>query len=303
MMRKLILLAAFLPIVAYAQGGIPTATSLGIVSQISANLYAMVNQHVDLFVGEGLTILNSLGIILLIWYGIMYSIGRAGALEQIIELLLGYAMAYTFLQFYDTPAPFFGGASFHQIIPNEAAWICKTIDLTVVNSLISSVFHIWQGAERPMAVNIFATLVYLGFGLDLAIIWFLASGVTLIGHLALGFGALIGPILIPFFIWPIMSWLFWGWIRFTLIYSFYFVAASAIVLVYANVMLWFLNGTVGLDFSIGHFAALLIPMTVLNLIFVFALWQCHGWARDIISGQASMGSPLGGVATALVARL
>lgn len=48
---------------------------------------------------------------------------------------------------------------------------------------------------------------------------------------------LVGPIFIPFFIMPKMDWLFWGWLKAFIGFSFYQVIASAFIFIFAKVLL------------------------------------------------------------------
>jgi hypothetical protein len=50
---------------------------------------------------------------------------------------------------------------------------------------------------------------------------------------------LVGPICIPFFLVPHMEWMFWGWLRAFIRYSFYQVVANSFV--FAQLRLHFLD--------------------------------------------------------------
>ena len=58
---------------------------------------------------------------------------------------------------------------------------------------------------------------------------------------ALAVAILIGPILIPWMVFPPMSFLFWGWFRTMLTYTFYGVIAGAVFNIFMNVGLAFLD--------------------------------------------------------------
>jgi len=46
----------------------------------------------------------------------------------------------------------------------------------------------------------------------------------------------LGPIFIPFFIVPKLDWLFWGWLKAFIGFSFYQVVASAFIYVFSTVL-------------------------------------------------------------------
>jgi hypothetical protein len=95
-----------------------------------------------------------------------------------------------------------------------------------------------------------------------------------------------------------MSWLFWGWVRFQITYALYIIASSAVVFLYANTMLWAFNHIVNGDYSMGNWAAIIVPFAVVNGLFVIVFWQCHSWARDLAAGSASAGANVSGAVQA-----
>jgi len=59
------------------------------------------------------------------------------------------------------------------------------------------------------------------------------------GYIAQAVAVLLGPVFIPFFIVPQMEWMFWGWLKSFLQYSFYPVVANAYLYVFGNFLLNF----------------------------------------------------------------
>ena len=281
---------------AHAQGANPQ--QIAIVSWVGTELNKMVSNHIDVFLAEGQSVLDSIFALLLVWYFMAGLFSQQLRNELLVELVLNFMICQMMLTFYDSPMPWGGGASFHQIFSQEAQWAAATLDIAVVNNVISGITAIWQGLELPHAFDILGYITYGVVLLNLSMIWLFCSGITLIAHIALGFGALMGPLVIPFFIWPVMSWLFWGWVKFMTTYALYIVSSSAVVFIYANVMLYFFTNLIGGNYSLGNFSALILPFTVLNLVFLIAFWQCHTWAREMASGSANMGSAVSGVVQA-----
>jgi hypothetical protein len=269
--------------------GPPSDAAINFVSWVGNELNNMVDGHIDLFVSEGKTNLWDVAAVLLVWYLLIGLLSKQLRNEAMVELVFNFMIADMMLQFYDTPMPW-GGVSFHQLFSAEAAWAAGTLDISTATDLLKSTIAIYKDMEIPRVLNIFGVFVYGTTAVQLALIWLFTSGITLIAHIALGFGSLVGPLLICFFVWPVMSWLFWGWIRFMVTYALYIISSSAIVYLYAHVMMYFINHVIGLDYSLGHFSAILLPFAALNGIFIIAFWQCHSWATNVASGSASMGS-------------
>jgi hypothetical protein len=276
----------------------PPPQQIALVSWVGNELNNMVSSNIGVFISEGQGVLGSIFALLLVWYLMAGLFSQQIRNELLVELVLNFMICQMMLIFYDTPMPWRGGISFHQLFSKEAQWAAATLDITSVNAVMTKVTQMSAQMEVPTGLNILGYVVYSGAALNLMVIWLFCSGITLIAHIALGFGALMGPLLIPFFIWPVMSWLFWGWVRFMVTYALYIISSSVVVLLYANVTLYFFNNLFAGNYTLGNVAALFISFAVLNLMFLVAFWQCHGWARDLASGSANMGAAVSGVVQA-----
>jgi hypothetical protein len=259
------------------------------VKWIGDQLNLMVDGHIGIFLGEGQTLLSGTFAFLLVYYLLVGLLSRQIRNELLVELVFNFMLCQMMLTFYDSPMPWGGGISFHQIFAAEATWAANTIDISTVNDVIAATLAMWKGMSvHPwdfLGGIIFTIAIVL-----LSIIWLLCSGITLIAHIALGFGSLIGPLVIWTFVWPVMSWLFWGWIRFMVTYALYIVSSSAVVFIYAHVILFFFNNVIKGDYTMANLSAIIVPFIFLNAVFVIAFWQCHSWARDLASGTASAGA-------------
>lgn len=260
------------------------------VTWISQELNNLVDTHIDLFVADGQNVLWSIAAVLLVWYLLIGLLARSLRNELIVELILNFMLCSMMLTFYDQPMPWGGGISFHQVWAQEAAWAAGTIDQGAATDLVNAANAMYKAIDLPHMYDVLGVFMYAGLIANLVIIWLFTSGITLIAHIALGFGALVGPLLIPFFVWPALNWIWTGWLRFMTTYALYLIASSAIVYVYAHVMLAFITNFFGGNYSLAQFGALSLPFAVLNGIFLVAFWQCHTWARDLASGSASLGS-------------
>ena len=173
---------------AHAQGANPQ--QIAIVSWVGTELNKMVSNHIDVFLAEGQSVLDSIFALLLVWYFMAGLFSQQLRNELLVELVLNFMICQMMLTFYDSPMPWGGGASFHQIFSQEAQWAAATLDIAVVNNVISGITAIWQGLELPHAFDILGYITYGVVLLNLSMIWLFCSGITLIAHIALGFGAL-----------------------------------------------------------------------------------------------------------------
>lgn len=259
------------------------------VSWVGNQVNQMVNGHIGLFVAEGQTLLIGIMTVLLVYYLLVGLLSRQIRNELLIELVFNFMLAQMMLTFYDAPLPW-GGVSFHSIFAEEAQWAAATIDISTINDVIKAVLAMWQGMQIPPAWDFVGLIVYGAMMVLLALAWLFCSGITLVAHVALGFGSLIGPLVIWTFIWPVMNWLFWGWVRFMITYAFYIISSSAVVFVYAHVILFFFQNYINGNYTDANLGAIILPFILLQGIFVLAFWQCHTWARDLASGSASAGA-------------
>ncbi len=93
-----------------------------------------------------------------------------------------------------------------------------------------------QLGSPPGSFNILEDLTYLLIVLILAAMEATAFCVIAYGYVAAAVCVLLGPVFIPWFIVPKMDWLFWGWLKAFIGFSFYQVVASAFIFVFAKVL-------------------------------------------------------------------
>src|SRR5215831_8564009 len=138
----------------------------------------------------------------------------------------------------------------------------------------------------------FTVILVVWFGIE----WAFAGGMRMerfvnmmlmisFGYVAAAVCVLLGPILIPFFIVPKMEWVFWGWLRALLQYSFYPVVANAYVYVFGSMLINFVDKA-GTDFSGPRVAVLFVPFLFLLFAFTFGLLKVPSLVNSIFSGKS-----------------
>ena len=85
---------------------------------------------------------------------------------------------------------------------------------------------------QPDAWSILANLMYWTVLLLVAVAKALSLAVIAFGLIASAVCALLGPIFVPFFIVPKLDWLFWGWLKSFIQYSFIPVVAIAFLMIF-----------------------------------------------------------------------
>ena len=123
-----------------------------------------------------------------------------------------------------------------------------------------------------------------------------AQGIAIVviayGFIATAVCVLVGPLFVPFFIVPRLEWMFWGWLRCFIQYSFYQVIAAAVVYVIGNLILGILGleptETISVTQLIGWFPVLFITF----LAAIYGLLKIPSLTHHIFSGAAG-GSSVG----------
>jgi type IV secretory pathway VirB6-like protein len=85
---------------------------------------------------------------------------------------------------------------------------------------------------QPDAWSILANLIYWAMLLLIALAKGLSLAVIAFGLIASAVCGLLGPIFVPFFIVPKLEWLFWGWLKAFIQYSFVPVVAIAFLMIF-----------------------------------------------------------------------
>jgi type IV secretory pathway VirB6-like protein len=91
---------------------------------------------------------------------------------------------------------------------------------------------LWNALQQPDAWSMLANLLYWTLLLVIALAQFALMFVVCFSMIASAICALVGPLFVPFFIVPTLEWLFWGWLKAFIQYSFTLVIANAFIFVF-----------------------------------------------------------------------
>ena len=263
-------------------------------------LKELVGRLVDEFKKAGDKIWEGLALVLIVWTGLKMAFSGEFNLWEILKLVIFLAFVKAMLTYYDTPVPG-TGHSFPTLITAQGTW---AMDMFIGNSwksLVETLTTICQKAMTALTAAIrgfhwehvftkgisflIATLIggwFLIMVLLMLILMFAVLYAQIIwAQIALAICVLLGPILIPWLVFPPMSFLFWGWLRAMLTYTFYGIVAGAIFNVFLNVGLGFLNRLVATALTFqdlsGMFGWLIILMPLV----------ISGWLAAIKVGELS----------------
>jgi hypothetical protein len=261
----------------------------------------LLTQNLGFFDAMGQNLFRMFATILIVWYGLKSALSAAGGkspfhFDNFAALLLTISFGFAMVNYYSTPILGIG-ASFHNLVTDEAQFLAGRIDQAQLQTVVAHVADFESRIDSPGVADFLGTIIYAIVMILLAAAQAIAIVVIAYGFIATAVCVLVGPIFIPFFIVPKLEWLFWGWFKCFIQYAFYQVVASAVVFVIANLILGILGlqptGAISTAQLIGLFPVLFITF----LAAIYGLLKIPALTNHIFSGTAggSSAGTLGGL--------
>jgi len=261
----------------------------------------LLTQNLGFFDAMGQNLFRMFATILIVWYGVKSALAAAGGkspfhFDNFATLLLTVSFGFAMVNYYSTPIPGMG-ASFHNLVTDEAQFLASRIDQAQLQTVVARVADFESRIDSPGVADFLGTIIYAIVMILLAAAQAIAIVVIAYGFIATAVCVLVGPVFIPFFIVPKLEWLFWGWFKCFIQYAFYQVVASAVVFVIGNLILGILGlqptGAISTAQLIGLFPVLFITF----LAAIYALLKIPALTNHIFSGSAGGSSAgiLGGL--------
>jgi len=256
----------------------------------------LLTRNLGFFDAMGQNLFRSFATILVVWYGVKSALSSAGGkhflhFDNFANLLLTISFGFAMVNYYSTPIPGIG-TSFHNLVTDESQFLANKIDQAELQTVVERVADFESRIDSPGVADFLGTLIYAVVIILLAAAQGIAIVVIAYGFIATAVCVLVGPLFVPFFIVPKLEWLFWGWLRCFIQYSFYQVIAAAVVYVIGNLVLGILGleptKTISVAQLIGSFPLLFFPF----LPAIYALLQIPALTPPIFSGTAG-GSSVG----------
>ena len=262
----------------------------------------------------GLAIWTGMATVMVVWTGLKMAFSGDYDMWEIVQLVIGLGIPRTILAFYDTPIPG-AGLSFPALITEQGTWATNVFigdawkdaadTLTeaynhVFTQLTDSIrsFGYTDVFTKGISFLIASMMggVFMALMLVLLLLMFcLLMAQVIWAQFALAIAILVGPILIPWLVFQPMSFLFWGWFRTMLTYTFYGVIAGAVFNVFMNVGLAFLSRllTVTLNFedlfSVFSWYLIMWPLIIAGIL---ASLKVGELAQMLVSGAGGASAGL-----------
>src|SRR6478752_2904154 len=201
------------------------------VQQAISNLLTVYEPE---FLRFGYSLFLSFATILIVWHGIKMMFSRDSLGDSMFEfakLLMLISFGYAFIAFYERPIPGIG-VSFSNLITDQTGYFQSVLEARAFDNIYRHFDDLSGHFMQPDPWSILANLIYWTVLLLIAFAKAVSLAVIAFGLIASAVCGLLGPIFVPFFIVPKLDWLFWGWLRSFIQYSFVPVVAIAFLMVF-----------------------------------------------------------------------
>jgi hypothetical protein len=257
----------------------------------------------------GFSILSALVTIMAVMAGIRVMYHDHHAFHK-LRLFTGIVLlVWIIMRLYTTQSALLGGTSFSEMIPRFAFGLADQVGISIQQEMIAKLKQILDGAQSSSGFMAFLhvrdTIQYITITVLVGFLELVMFVVVGFGYLALGALIAIGPVLIPFLLVPKLDFLFWGWLRAMMKYSFYPVIGNLVLLVICKLMLATLNSTVlAGNASAGAIVLNISQVPLILILFVaavYAIFKIPSLVTDIFNGTASAGQGVQQAVTSAVA--
>src|ERR1700687_3689578 len=253
----------------------------------------------------GIRIVLALATIVMVWFGVQEALasahGEAGfSMGRFLNLFMLLTFAYAMVNYYDSSIPGLG-FSIKGFIDGGTINLVNLIGSdgsnTMLNEINAASSKTGPGLLNTMMSPYYA-IVYFVVQFLLALLAAIVSAIVAYGAIAATIIGLLGPIFIPFLVFDKLDWLFWGWLKAYLGFSFYKVVAAATLNVLSHVLT---NYYIQLGQSIADPSTIVqtLPLLILLvLVNVYILFKIPTMSHSLFGGG---GGGHGGLTAALMA--
>jgi hypothetical protein len=207
---------------------------LNLLPTVQQAITNLLTVHEPEFLRFGYGLFLSFATILIVWQGIRMMFSHDGLGDHMFEfakLLMLLSFGYAMITFYEAPIPGFG-VSFSNLITDQAGYFQSVLEARAFDNIYRHFDELADHFMQPDAWSILANLIYWTVLLLVALAKALALAVIAFGLIASAVCGLLGPIFVPFFVVPKLEWLFWGWLKSFIQYSFIPVVAIAFLMIF-----------------------------------------------------------------------
>lgn len=227
---------------------------------------------------------------MMVWFGVQQALASAQDaagvnMAKFVHLVVMGSFTYTLIEFYHSAIPGVG-YSFHDFITIGAASVANMIGQDSISQIFKAINDLQAQAGSGILKAIMSPYYAIVFAIiQVLLATFSALTVSIVayGVVAAAVTGLLGPLFIPFLLIDKLDFLFWGWLRAFIGFSFYKIVAAAVIAILGHLCELYYAGLMPLD------PITLIPkMPLLILLIVtdiYLLFKIPAITSSIFSGN------------------
>jgi TrbL/VirB6 plasmid conjugal transfer protein len=254
----------------------------------------------------GVHIVLALATIMMVWFGVQEALASAHggpgfSMGRFLNLFMLLTFAYVMVNYYDSSIPGLG-FSIKGFIDGGTINLVNLIGSDGSNTMLNEI-HQASSKTGPSILNTvmnpYYAIVYFAVQFLLAMLAAIVSAIVAYGAIAATIIGVLGPIFIPFLVVDKLEWLFWGWLKAYLGFSFYKVVAAATMNVLSHVLT---NYYIQLGQSVSDPSTIVqtLPLLVLLvLVNIYILFKIPTMTHSLFTGGT--GGHGGGLGAAVMA--
>ncbi len=247
----------------------------------------------------GIRMLLGLATIMMVWFGVQEALASAHggpgfSMGKFLNFVMLLSFAYAFVYYYNSEIPGVG-YSLTGFVRQGTSALADSIGTDQANTMLQAIKTTMAqtGPGMVAMTEPYLLVVYAITQIMLAVLSALISAIIAYGAIAATILALVGPIFIPFMVFEKTEFLFWGWLKAYISFSFYKVVAAAAMSVLSQMFFGYYQSLAAIN-SDQKAAAQNFPILLLLIIVnVFILTQIPALTASIFSGHT--GGHSGGV--------
>ena len=263
--------------------------ALNLVPTIQQAISTLLTTHEPEFLRFGQSLFAALATIVIAWQGIRLMFSHEGLNEQLFDfakLLLFVSFGYGLIAFYESPLPGIG-VSFSNLITDQAFYFQSVLEARSFDNVYQHLDELSNHFLQPDAWSILANLIYWTVLVLIAVAKALSLSVISFGLIASAVCALVGPIFVPFFIVPKLDFLFWGWLKAFIQYSFIPVIAIAFLMIFEQFVFRYVT-TLPPTITTAEYGVYGLQAVAVILTFSIGMLLVPSLTASIFSGQGGL---------------
>jgi hypothetical protein len=264
---------------------------MGLFDYIAQGCQSLAATTAPTITAIGIHIVIALATIMMVWFGVQEALASAhGAggfsMGRFLNLFMLLTFAYAMVNYYDSSIPGLG-FSIKSFIDGGTTNLVSLIGSDGSTTMLSEIHAASSKAGPSLLTTVMSpyyAIVYFVVQFLLALLAAIVSAILAYGAIAATIIGLLGPIFIPFLVFDKLNWLFWGWLKAYLAFSFYKVIAAATMNVLAHVLT---NFYIQLGQSVSDPSTMVqtLPLLVLLvLVNVYILFKIPTMTHSLFSG-------------------